>query len=93
LGDGDTAFGGEEGVVGVVGGVEQVLAVELAKDDGEEDVADGDGALRIGALDGFEASEGAFVVEVVEVLEGVANRRGEIDGVGVGGGVERLRGN
>jgi hypothetical protein len=91
LRDGDAAFGGEEGVVGVVGGVEEVLAVELAEDDGEEDVADGDGALRVGALDGFEARECALVVEVVEVLEGVTGRRGKVDGVGVGGGVERLR--
>jgi hypothetical protein len=34
-------------------------------------------------LDGFEAGEGAFVVEVVEVLVGLANLRGEVDGVGV----------
>jgi hypothetical protein len=41
--------------VGVVGGVEEVLAVEFAEDDGEEDVADGDDALGVGALDGIEA--------------------------------------
>jgi hypothetical protein len=55
LGDGDVALGGEEGVVGVVGGVEEVLAVEFAEDDGEEDVADGDDTLRVSALDGFKA--------------------------------------
>jgi hypothetical protein len=87
LRDRDVALGGEEGVVGVVSGVEEVLAVELAEDEGEEDVADGDGALRVGALDGFEAGEGAFVVEVVEVIEGLADLRGEVDGVGVGCGV------
>jgi hypothetical protein len=91
LRDGDVALGGEEGVVGVVGGVEEVLAVELAEDEGEENVADGDGALRVGALDGFEAGESAFVVEVVEVIEGLADRRGEVDGIGVGCGVVWLR--
>jgi hypothetical protein len=75
----------------VVGGVEEVLAVEFAKDEGEEDVADGDGALRVGALDGFEAGECAFVVEVVEVIECLADLRGEVDGVGVGRGVVWLR--
>jgi hypothetical protein len=65
--------------------------IELAEDDRHEDVADGDGALRVGALDGFEAGEGAVVVEVVEVLVGLADLGGEIDGVGVGGGFELLR--
>jgi hypothetical protein len=65
--------------------------VELAEDDRHEDVAGGDGALRVGALDGFEAGEGAVVVEVVEVLVSLADGWGEIDGVGVGGGVELLR--
>ena len=92
LGDGDAAFGGEEGVVRVVGGVEEVLMVELAEDERHEDVAGGDGALRVGLLDGFEAGEGAVVVEVVEVLVGFADLRGEVDGVGVGGGVVGVRG-
>jgi hypothetical protein len=47
--------------------------------------------LRVGALDSLEAGESAFVVEVVEVLEGLADRRGEVDGIGMGGGVEWLR--
>jgi len=41
--------------VRVVGGVEEVLAIEFAEDDGEKHVADGDGALRVGELDCFEA--------------------------------------
>ena len=84
-GDGDAAFGGEEGVVGVVGGVEEVLTVELAEDERHEDVAGGDGDLRVALLDGLEAGERAVVVEVVEVLVGLADLRGEVDGVGVGG--------
>jgi hypothetical protein len=90
LGNGDAALGGEEAVVGVVGGVEEVLMIELAEDDRHEDVADGDGALRVGSLDGFEAGEGAIVVEVVEVLVGLEDGWGEIDRVSVGGGVELL---
>ena len=89
LGDGDVAFGGEEGVVRVVGGVEEILTVEFAEDEHHEDVAGGDGALGIGFLDGFEAGEGAVVVEVVEVLVGLADLGGEVDGVGVGGGIAR----
>jgi hypothetical protein len=38
-------------------------------------------------LDGFEAREGAVVVEIVEVIVGLANLRGEIDGVGMSGGI------
>jgi len=91
LGDGDVSPGGEEAVVRVVGGVEEVLAVELAEDDGQKDVADGDGALGVSALDGLEADKSSVVVEVVEVLECLADRWGEIDGVGVGGGVVLLR--
>jgi hypothetical protein len=78
--------------VGVVGGVEEVLMVELAEDDRHQDVAGGDCALGIGFLDGFEAGEGAIVVEGVEVVVGFADPGGEVDGVGVGGGVVLLRG-
>jgi len=91
LRNGDATLGGEEAVVRVVGGVEEILTVELAEDERHEDVSGGDGALGVGALDGFEAGERALVVEVVEVLVGVAERRSEVDGVGVGGGIERLR--
>jgi len=42
-------------------------------------------------LDGLEAGEGAVVVEVVEVLVGLADLRGEVDGVGVGGGTVGVR--
>jgi hypothetical protein len=71
--------------VGVVGGVEEVLMVELAKDERLEDVAGGDGGVRVVSLDGLEAGEGAVVVEVVEVLVGFADLGGEVNGVGVGG--------
>jgi hypothetical protein len=87
LGNGDAALGGEEAVVGVVGGVEEVLMVEFAKDERLQDIADGDGALGIGFLNGFEAAEGTLVVEVVKMLVGFADLGGEVDGVGVGGRV------
>jgi hypothetical protein len=65
--------------------------VELAEDESHEDVAGGNGGLRVLLLDGFEAGEGAVVVEVVEVLVGLANLWGEVDGVGVGGGIVSAR--
>ncbi len=77
--------------MGVVGGVEEVLTVELAEDERLEDVADGDGRLRVVSLDGLEAGEGAVVVEVVEALVGLADLGGEVDGVGVGSGVVGVR--
>jgi hypothetical protein len=90
-GDGDVALGGEERIVGVVGGVEQVLTVELAEDERLEDVAGGDGRVRVVSLDGLETGEGAVVVEVVEVLVGLADLGGEVNGVGVGGGIVGVR--
>jgi hypothetical protein len=57
--------------------------VELAEDEGHQDVVGGHGILRIGALDGLEARESAVIVEVVEEVVGFANLRGEVDGVGV----------
>jgi len=47
--------------------------------------------LRVVSLDGLEAGEGAVVVEVVEVLVGFADLGGEVDGVGVGGGIVGVR--
>jgi hypothetical protein len=66
--------------------------VKLAEDERHEDVAGGDGALGVGSLDDFEAGEGALVVEVVEVLVGLADLGGEIDGVGVAVRFCNLRG-
>jgi hypothetical protein len=90
LGDVDGAFVGEEGVVRVVGGVEEILIVEFAEDECLEDVGGGDDALRMGFLDSFEAGEGSVVVEVVEAVVGFADLGGEVDGIGVGGGVVGL---
>jgi hypothetical protein len=64
--------------------------VELAEDEGHLDVVDGHGVAGVVVLDGLETGECAFVVEVVEAVEGVVDLGGEIDGVGVGGGVVRL---
>ena len=88
-GNGDVALGGEEGVVGVVGGVEEVLMVEFAKDEDHEDVAGGHGILRMGGEDGLEAGEGPFIIQDVEVLEafvddGVEVKRIGVEGVGFG---------
>ena len=77
--------------MGVVGGVEEILTVEFAEDERLEDVTGGDGALGIGFLDGLETGEGAVVVEVVEAFVGLADLWGEVDGVGVGGGIIGVR--
>jgi hypothetical protein len=47
--------------------------------------------LRVGFLDGFEAGEGAVVVEVVEVVVGLADLGSEIDRIGVGGRIVGVR--
>lgn len=82
-GDGDVAFGGEEGVVGVVGGVEEVLVIELAEDEDHEDVAGGHGVLRVGGEDGLETGDGTLVVEDVEMLKALADDGIEVERVGV----------
>jgi len=79
LGNGDVALGGEKGVVGVVGGVEEILMVELAEDEGHQDVIGRHGILGAGALDGFEAGESAVVVEVVEERVGLPDLRRQIE--------------
>ncbi len=86
LRDEDAAFGGEEGVVRVVGGVEEILVVELAKDGDHENVIGGHGILRVGGQDGLEAGEGSFIVEDVELLVALMDGRVQIEG----GGVERV---
>ena len=91
FGNGDVALGEDEGVVGVVGGVEEVLTVELAEDERLKDVAGGDGGLRVFFLNCFEACEGAVVVEIVEERVGLADLGGEVDGIGVGGGIVGVR--
>ena len=83
----DLALGGEKAVVSVVGGVEEVLVVELAKDEDLEHVRAGEGIVGVGAIDGLEAGEGAVVVEVIEVVVGFADLGKEVDGIGMGGGL------
>jgi hypothetical protein len=65
--------------------------IELAKDERHQNVTGGDGRLRVVSLDGLEAGEGAVVIEIVEVFVGLADLRGEVDGVGVGGGIIGVR--
>jgi hypothetical protein len=47
--------------------------------------------LRVVLLYGLEAGEGAVVVEIVEVIVSLADLRGEIDGISVGGGIVGVR--
>jgi hypothetical protein len=65
--------------------------VELAEDERHQDIAGGDGALRIGSLNGFEAGKSTLIVEVVEVLVGFADLGREVDGIGVGSRIVGLR--
>lgn len=60
--------------------------VELTEDSHHEDIVGGHGVLGIGLEDLLEAGEGAVVVEVVEVVVGVADYGVEVEGVGVGVG-------
>ena len=89
--DCDAAFGGEEGIVGIVSGVEQILMGEFAKDERHQDVAGRDGRLGIGLLDSFKTRECPVVVEVVKVIVGLTDLGGEIDGIGVVGRIAGLR--
>ena len=83
VGDGDVAFGGEEGIVRVVGGVEQILVVKLAEDGDHLDVAVGHGLLRMGFQDALKADERAVVIEDVKVLVPVMDRGIEVERIGM----------
>ena len=87
LRDVDFALHGEEAVVRVVGGVEQILVVELAEDHRGEDVVPGHGVVGVLLGDLLLDLEGGVEVEVVEELEGLADGRREIEGVGVQDGL------
>jgi hypothetical protein len=65
--------------------------IELAKDERHQNVAGGDGRLRVVSLDGLEAGESAVIVEIVEVLVSLADLKGEVDRIGVGGRIIRGR--
>ena len=77
---------GEEAVVGVVGGVEQVLAVELLKDEGVEQHDRGLRVAGVGLVVAVKAGDGARVILDVKVVVGLAHGGVVIHGVGVDGG-------
>src|SRR5665213_1343516 len=77
---------GEETIVCVEGGVEQVLTIELLK---ERDFKQVCGCLGIAGMFGadmLKALNGAGVVEVVKVAEGFVDLRIVVHGIGVAGG-------
>ncbi len=86
FGDVDFALDGEETVVGVVGGVEEILVVEFAEDDRGEDVVPGHGVGGVLLGDLFLNFEGGIEVEVVEVEHGLLELGLEIEEVGMEGG-------
>ena len=69
--------------MGVVGGIEQVLMVELTEDDGGEDVVPGHGVVRMLLCDLLVDLERGIEVEIVEVLHRLPDLGVEIEGVGV----------
>ena len=86
-GDVDFALVEEEAVVCVVGGVEQVLLVELAKDGDDEDVVPGHRVLRMLLRDLVEVLKGGVKVQIVEADEALVDEGVEVQGVGVGCGL------
>ncbi len=85
--DVDLACGRQEGIVRVVGGVEQVLVIELTEDRHHQVVAVGHGVVRVLLDDLVEARDGAVVVKVIEVPVGVADGGVEVQWIGMGGGL------
>ena len=77
-------FAGEEAVVGIEGGVEEVLAVELLKDVGFEEERGGLRIAGMGLKDALKELDCAGIIEVVEVLEGLPDQGIAIEGIGVG---------
>ena len=79
----DGVAAGEKAVVGVEGGVEQILPVELLEERGFKQVG---GGLRIAGvlgMEALEAADGLGKVEVVEVMEGFAHLGIVVHGIGV----------
>jgi hypothetical protein len=74
--DNNVALGKYEGIVSVVGGVEEVLMVKFPEDEGHQDVVGGHRVLRVGALNRLEAGEGGVVVEIIEESVSLADLRG-----------------
>ena len=92
LGDGDFALHRKEAVVRVIGGVEQILVVELAKDEGGEEVVRGHRVVGMLAGNLFLDLEGGVEVEVVEELQGLADGGREVERVGVEDGLGGIPG-
>ena len=76
---------GEEAIVGVKGGVEQVLAVKLLKNQCVEQIGSGLRVAGMGQVKLLKALHRAGIVEVVEVLVGRAHLGVVVHGVGVRG--------
>ena len=85
LRDVDDALVGEEVVVRVVGGVEEILAVELTEDGAHEEVVPGHGIVGVGLRYVVPNFERAVVVEIVEVVVGLTDGGVEVERVGVRG--------
>ena len=69
--------------VRVVGGVQQILPVELAKDGVHENIADRHWVVGMSLQHGIEALHRAFIVEDVKALKALADLRIEIERVSI----------
>jgi hypothetical protein len=74
---------GKKAVVGVEGSVQQVQPVELLEDHGFQQERGGLRIAGVRGLDALETLDGPWIVQVVEVLEGLAHQRLAVHRIGV----------
>ena len=72
-------FSAQEAVSRIEGGVQQVQPVQLSKDHRVQQVVSRDRVPYVRPFDLFEASQRAFVIQVVEVQKGFAHLRGAVE--------------
>jgi hypothetical protein len=74
---------GQEAVIGVESGVEQILPVEFLEDLRLEQKARGLRIAGVRLVDSPETLDGAWIIHVVEVLESLPDQRVAVQRVGV----------
>lgn len=74
---------GQKPVSGVEGGVQQVLTVKFLEEHRIEQLRGGLRIARVRRVNALEALDGAGVVQVIEVLKGLAHQRVAVEGIGM----------
>src|SRR5208282_1970923 len=74
---------GEKTVVGVEGGVEQILPVELLEDDRVEQIGRGLRVAGMGRAKLLETGDSVGIIKIVEILVGSAHLRVVVHRVGM----------